>query len=104
MTGRVHYTPEAEKQLHDLDAWIAEAAAPETARRFITGVMDHVDGILLLPFAGRPRDDIRPGIRTTTFHKRTLIAYEVDESNPVLVINILGVFHGGQNWESALGG
>lgn len=41
-------------------------------------------------------------MRTTTFKKRTLIAYEVDESSGQLVVNILGVFHGGQDWEAAL--
>jgi len=41
-------------------------------------------------------------MRTTTYRKRTLIAYEVDGSSGDLVVNILGVFHGGQNWEAAL--
>lgn len=35
--------------------------------------------------------------------KRTLVAYEVDESSGELVVNILGVFHGGQDWAAALG-
>lgn len=42
-------------------------------------------------------------MRTSTFKKRTLVAYEVDESSSELVVNILGVFHGGQDWEAALG-
>ena len=37
------------------------------------------------------------------YKKRTLVAYEVDESSDELVVNILGVFHGGQDWETALG-
>jgi plasmid stabilization system protein ParE len=41
-------------------------------------------------------------MRTTTYKKRTLVVYEVDESSGELVVNILGVFHGGQNWEAAL--
>jgi toxin ParE1/3/4 len=41
-------------------------------------------------------------MRTATFKKRTLIAYEVDESSGELVVNILGVFHGGQDWEAVL--
>ena len=64
--------------------------------------MDHIDGISAFPFAGRGRDDIRLGMRTTTFRKRTLVAYEVAESSDELVVSILGVFHGGQDWESAL--
>ena len=27
---------------------------------------------------------------------------EIDESSDELVVNVVGVFHGGQNWEAAL--
>lgn len=40
-------------------------------------------------------------MRTTTFGKRTLAAYEVDESSGEVVVNILGVFYGGQDWGRA---
>lgn len=63
MTGRIHYTPEAERQLDDLDEWITKKASADTARRVIKAVMDQVDGILAFPFAGRGRDDVRPGMR-----------------------------------------
>lgn len=104
MTGRLNYTPEARRQLHELDAWISEAASTEIATRFVTAVMAHIDGILAFPLAGRARDDIRPGMRTTTYQKRTLIAYEMDESRGKRVVTIIGIFHGGQDWESALSG
>ncbi len=61
-----------------------------------------MDGILEFPLAGRARDDIRPGMRTTTFRKRTLVAYEIAESGGDLVINVVGVLHGGQDWDDAL--
>jgi toxin ParE1/3/4 len=77
-------------------------ASAITARRFVSAILDHIDGILVFPVAGRARDDVRPGMRTTTFKNRTLIAYEVDESSGELVVNVLGVFHGGQDWEAAL--
>ncbi len=65
-------------------------------------ILEHIEGILVFPLAGRPRDDVRPGMRTSTYKKRTLIAYAVDESSGEVVVNILGVFNGGQNWEAAL--
>ncbi len=102
MTGRVVYTAEARQQLDDMDDWIASRASPESGRRFVRAIMDHCEGILVLPHAGRSRDDIRPGMRTTTHKKGTLIAYVVDESSEELTVNILGVFHGGQDWEAAL--
>ncbi len=103
MTGRINYSPEAEQQLNELDDWITKAASAEIARRFVSAILDHLDGILVFPLAGRARDDVRPGMRTSTFKKKTLVAYEVDESSGDLVVNILGVFHGGQDWEAALG-
>ena len=69
----------------------------------MSAILDHIDGILVFPIAGRARDDVRPGMRTSTFKKKTLVAYEVDESSGDLVVNILGVFHGGQDWKAALG-
>lgn len=102
MTGQINYTPEARQQLDDLDEWIAKGAAPGVAQRFVGALMDHIEGILLFPRAGRGRGDIRPGVRTTTYNRRTLIAYEIDESGDMLIVNVLGVFHGGQDWETAL--
>lgn len=72
------------------------------AQRFVSAVMDHIDSILVFPLAGRGRDDVRPGMRTTVYKRRTLVAYEVDESSGEVVVNVLGVFHGGQDWETAL--
>jgi toxin ParE1/3/4 len=102
MTGRINYTPEAQQQLNALDDWITEKASPDVAQRFVSAILDCIDTILVFPRAGRARDDVRPGMRTTTFKQRTLIAYDVDESSGELVVNVLGVFHGGQDWEAAL--
>lgn len=102
MTGRVHFAPEARQQLHQLDDWISDKSSPDAARRFVAAVLDHIDGILVFPLAGRSRDDIRPGMRTTTYKKRTIIAYALDGTGDDLVVTIVGVFHGGQDWESAL--
>lgn len=68
----------------------------------MAAILDHIDGILVFPLAGRARDDVRPGMRTSIYKKKTLVAYEVDESSGELVVNILGAFHGGQDWEAAL--
>jgi plasmid stabilization system protein ParE len=102
MTGRINFTPEAERQLNEIDDWIAENATAEIARRFVSAILEHIEGILVFPLAGRPRDGVRPGMRTTTFKKRTLVAYEVDESSGELVVNVVGVFHAGQKGEVAL--
>ena len=102
MTGRINLTPEAERQLNEIDDWIAKTATAEISRRFVSAILEHIDGVLTFPLAGRSRDDVRPGLRTTTYKKRTLVAYEVDESSGEIVVNVVGVYHGGQNWETAL--
>ena len=81
MTGRIHFTPEAERQLNAIDDWITDHANAHTARRFVTAVLEHIDRIPIFPFAGRARDDLRPGMRITTYKKRTLVAYDVDTSS-----------------------
>ncbi len=35
-------------------------------------------------------------MRTSVFKKRTVVAHEVDESGGETVLNVLGIFHGGQ--------
>lgn len=101
MTGRINFTPEAERHLKNLDDWITSAASADIARSFVSAILDHIDGILTFPRAGRSRDDVRPGMRTSTFKKKTVVAYEVDESSAEFVVTILGVFHGGQDWGGA---
>lgn len=102
MTGRISFTPEAERQLNEIDDWITTAANADVARRFVSTILHHIDGIVTFPLAGRPRDGVRPGMRTTTFKKRTVVAYLVDETLGEPVTIVLGVFHGGQDWERVL--
>ena len=54
----------------------------------------------MFPIRGNPREDIRPGLRTVAYKKRAIIAFTVDEH--AKAIEILGVFYGGQDYESTL--
>lgn len=56
--------------------------------------------LVLFPLRGVPREDIRPGLRLSHHKGRTVIAYLVDE--PTGLVSIVGVFHGGQDHETAL--
>ncbi|MGH1559980.1 type II toxin-antitoxin system RelE/ParE family toxin [Caulobacter segnis] len=51
------------------------------------------------PERGAPRFDVRPGLRTLPF-RRVTITYAVEEGQVVIV----GIFYGGQDYESILGG
>ena len=41
-------------------------------------------------------------MRTTTYRKRALVADEVGDSSEEVVVNLRGVFYGGQDWEPKL--
>jgi toxin ParE1/3/4 len=96
---RVVFGPEAEGHLDELYGYLARAASPETAARFVDSVIAHCEGLAVFPHGGRARDDIRPGLRTATYRKRTVIAYAVRDD----VVAIIGIFHGGRDYESILG-
>lgn len=100
MTGKIGYTPEGENRdaINVPDNRFHKPGSNFRSR----GLGDPVTRGLGGAVAGRSRDDIRRGVRITSFRKKTVVAYEVDESADDPVINILGVFHGGQDWETTL--
>ena len=82
----------------ELYDYIEENASAAVALRYTTAVVEYCEGLTTFPFRGTPRDDIRPGLRTTSYKRRTEIAYTVSEER----ISIVGVFHGGRDFESVL--
>lgn len=65
------------------------------ADRFISELLDYLDGFIIFPERGNRRDDIRPGLRITHFRHRTVIAFAVDDEQ----ILIAGIYHGGQSYD-----
>ena len=96
----VAFTPEAEEQLADLYRFIAAAASPITAERYTSAIIAHCEGMHTVPNRGTRRDDIRPGLRITSYKQRAVIAFAVDDV--ALMVTIIGVYYGGQNYEAAL--
>lgn len=98
MTYQVLFAPEAEDQLDELYRYIAAAASADTADRYVGQVIDHCEGLAMFPLRGTARDDIKPGLRTTSYKKRTVIAFAVFGD----VVWVIGIYHGGRDYESAL--
>lgn len=98
MSFSVVFTPEAEAQLVDLYACIAAEASPEIAARFTEGIVRYCESLSTFPARGNRRDDIRPGLRTTSYRKRVAIAFHVDKDR----VNIVGIFYGGEDYEAVL--
>lgn len=62
----------------------------EIALRYTSAVVERCESLGTLPHRGTPRDDIRPGLRTTTYKRRTVIAYSAEADQ----VSVIGVFHG----------
>lgn len=100
MSYIVVFAPEAEVQLVELYGHIAAEASPEIAARFTDGIVAHCESLSTFPNRGNRRDDLRPGLRVTSYRRRVAIAFHLDKDR----INIIGVFYGGQDYESVLSG
>ena len=98
MAYTVEFAPEALEQLAALYRYIATAASPEVAKRYTAAIVTYCEELRTFPHRGNQRDDIRPGLRTTNYRKRAVIAFAVDAKQ----VSIVGVFYGGQDFEAAL--
>lgn len=94
----VVFTPEAQEQLAALYRYIAAAASPQIADRYTSAIVTYCEGLQTFPHRGTRRDDIRPGLRITSYKKRVVIAFDVDADR----VSIIGVFYGGQDFETDL--
>jgi plasmid stabilization system protein ParE len=96
MRYTVVFTPEAQEQLAALYRYIAVAASPTIAERYVSAVITYCEGLQTFPHRGTCRDDIRTGLRITNYKKRVAIAFDVDAEQ----VSIIGVFYGGQDYET----
>lgn len=94
----VIFTPEAQEQLVTLYRYIASAASPEIAERYISSIVTYCENMRDFPHRGTSRDDIRQGLRITNYKKRAVITFAMGTD----LISIIGVFYGGQDYETAL--
>lgn len=98
MIYRVVFSPEAQEQLVALYGYIANAASADIAARYTEAIVSYCESLRTFPHRGTMRDDVRPGLRITNYKKRAVIAFEVDAEQ----VSILGVFYGGQDFETLL--
>ena len=71
---------------------------PRRGLAYTAAVVEYCLGLETFPERGTPRNDIRPGLRTTSYKRRTEIAYAVEDDR----VEIIGIFHGGKDYERAL--
>ncbi len=98
MNYRVIFSPEAEEQLVALYRYIADAASSDIAAGYTEAIVSYCESLCTFPHRGTVRDDVRPGLRITNYKKRAVIAFSVDNER----ISIIGIFYGGQDYETIL--
>ena len=98
MPYTVVFTPEAESQLVELYRYIAQAASPAVAQRYLDAIVTYCEGLRSFPYRSTRRDDIRPGLRITNYKRRCVIAFDVSDE----LVSVIGVFYGGQDHETLL--
>ena len=95
---QVAFSPESQAQIADLYQHIAKAGSPQTAFEYADAIISHCEALMHFPERGTLRNDIRPGLRTTHYRGRVIIAYTVMG----LTVHILGIYYGGQDFETML--
>ena len=98
MLYTVVFTPEAESQLTELYRYIAQAASPDVAQRYLEAIVTYCESLQSFPHRGSQRDDIRPGLRVTNYKGRCVVAFAVTDK----LVSVIGVFYGGQDFETVL--
>lgn len=102
MSYTVHFGPGALGQLDAIEDYIGRASGlPATAASFVDGIVAYCESFETFPERGARRDDLLPGLRVTNYRKSTTVAFLVDTAARSVVI--VGVFYGGQDYETALG-
>lgn len=94
----VNFAPEARRDLLHLYDMIADAASPTIALAYVERLEGFCVRLGLASERGRPRDDVRFGLRTAAFERRVTVAFTVGTDD----VMILRVFYGGRDWEGSL--
>jgi toxin ParE1/3/4 len=92
MAHEVALSERAQRQLQEIEDYLAERFYPRNAERFVRRLTKACHSLALAPHRGTKRDELRPGIRTIGFERRATIYFKVVEQH----VFIIGVFYGGK--------
>ena len=84
MSREVIFAPEALGDLRKLYTDIALDAGAGRAQGYTDRIIGHCLSLDLFPERGTRRDDLRPGLRTTTYRRRVIIAFHITETTVVI--------------------
>lgn len=97
---RRHRVVLREQAYADLDAIarfiIASGGTAATAEAFVGRIWRRCQRIGDAPHAGRPRDDLAPGLRSAAFERSAVILYRVEDDR----VRVINIFYGGRDYEA----
>jgi toxin ParE1/3/4 len=91
MTYDVQLSALAIEDLIALHQWVSVEADIPTADGYLARIEERISALADFPNRGSPRNDLVAGLRTLTFERRLLIAYNVD-GKVVTVQRIINAF------------
>jgi toxin ParE1/3/4 len=98
VTRQVVFAPEAQTDLLQLYDYIAERSTLERALSYTDRIVDYCLGLADFPERGTPRNDLRPGLRVTSFERRVAIAFHVAAD----VLTIDRILYGGRDLDTII--
>src|ERR1700722_5136972 len=94
---KVRFRPAAYADLENTYRYVFRASGSQiTAQRFVTRIKNRCLRIGNVPYGGRARDDLEPGLRMVPFEHSAVIAYKVEDRT----VRITNVFYGGRDYEA----
>ena len=93
MDREVVFAPEALGDLRMLYDVIALDAGAGRAQNYTDRIIAHCLGLVTFPESGTRRDDLRPGLRITTWRRRVTIAFHITDTT----VAIDRILYGGRD-------
>ena len=93
MTLEVIFAPEAQADLLQLYDYIAANSGAERAVGYTDRIVAACLNLVTFPERGTRRDDLRPGLKTTTYRRRVTIAFHIT----AVTVTIDRILYGGRD-------
>lgn len=95
---KVVLRPRALRQLAEIERWIETEASADVAHRYGDAIVAYCRKLDTFPDRGRPRDDLRAGMRTVVYRGAVTIGYVVEGEE----VHVVGIASRGRDIDVAL--
>ena len=97
MKARLTFSPQAERDLAEIEAWLVREASPKAAASVLERIVARLELVTELPFSGVPRPEFGPEtrfVRTSSY----VIYYDARETE----VDVLRVLHKAQDRDAIM--